>query len=83
METLLERGEDGDVAEAQEEIDRLAHLPADQGSAIRDITLVRLRALLARARRDDGAYRELVDDYRAMAKALDFEGHMATAEAMT
>ena len=60
VETLLERGAEGDLAEAQEAIDRLANLPADDGSAMREITLLRLRALLARARGDDTAYRDLV-----------------------
>ena len=61
VETLLERGAEGDLAEAQEAIDRLANLPADDGSAIREITLLRLRALLARARGDDVAYRDLAE----------------------
>ena len=82
VETLLERGAEGDLAEAQEAIDRLANLPADEGSAMRDITLLRLRALLARARGDDVAYRDLVSRYRAMAESLGFEGHIAWAEAM-
>ena len=82
VETLLERGAEGDLAEAQEAIDRLANLPADQDSAIRDITLLRLRALLARARGDDVAYRDLVSRYRDMAKSLGYEGHIAWAEAM-
>ena len=59
VETLLERGAEGDLAEAQEAIDRLANLPADDGLAMREITLLRLRALLARARGDDVAYRGL------------------------
>ena len=46
VETLLERGAEGDLAEAQEAIDRLANLPADEGWAVREITLLRLRALL-------------------------------------
>ena len=82
VETLLERGAEGDLAEAQEAIDRLANLPATEGSAMRDITLLRLRALLARARGDDVAYRDLVSRYRAMAESLGFEGHIAWAEAM-
>ena len=82
METLLERGTEGDLAEAQEAIDRLANLPADEGSAMREIRLLRLRALLARARGDDVAYRDLVSRYRAMAESLGFEGHIAWAEAM-
>jgi hypothetical protein len=51
--------------------------------AIREITVLRLRALLARARGDDVAFRELVERYRAMAKSLGFEGHIAWAEAMS
>ncbi len=49
---------------------------------MREITLLRLRALLARARGDDAAYRDYRDRYRAMAKSLGFEGHIAWAEAM-
>ncbi len=70
------------MAEAQEAIHRLANLPDDQGSAIREITLLRLRALLARACGDDVAYRQLVERYREMASSLEFEGHMEMAEAM-
>ncbi len=83
VETLLERGAEGDLVEAQEAIDRLATPPADEGSAIVDITQLRLRALLARACGDDDAYRDLVSRYRAMATELGFEGHIAWAEAMT
>jgi len=82
VETLLERGADGDLAEAHEEFDRLANLVADDGSAMLEITLLRLRALLARARGDDVAYRDLVSRYRAMAESLGFDGHIAWAEAM-
>ena len=81
-EALLERGAQGDLAEAQEAIDRLANLPADEGWAMREITLLRLRALVSRARGDDVAYRDLVSRYRAMAESLGFEGHMKWAEEM-
>ena len=83
METLLDRGADGDVAEAEDAIERLAALPADDGPAMRDIWLLRLRALLARAHGDDTAYRDYRDRYRAMATSLGFEGHIAWAETMT
>ncbi len=63
-------------------IDRSAHLRADQDSAVREITLLRLHALLARARGDDISYRDLVSRYRTMAADLGFEGHIAMAEAM-
>ncbi len=83
VETLVERGAEGDLTEAQEAIDWLANLPADDGSAMLDVTLLRLRALLARANGDDTAYRDYRHRYRAMATELDFEGHIAWAEAMT
>jgi class 3 adenylate cyclase len=82
VETLLDRGTEGDVAEAQAAIDRLANLPAAEGLAVRDIWLLRLRALLARARSDDVVYRDLVERYRAMAESLGFEGHIDWADAM-
>ena len=82
VETLLERRAEGDLPEAQVAIDRLANLCDDQGSAIREITLLRLRALLSRARGDDVSYRDLVSRYRAMAESLGFEGHISMAEAM-
>ena len=82
VETLLGRGAEGDLAEAQEAIDRLANLSADDGSAMLEITLLRLRTLLARANGDDTAYRDYRDRYRDMAESLGFEGHMKWAEAM-
>ena len=80
--TLLERDAEGDLAEAQEAIDRLANLPATEGWAMREITLLRLRALLSGARGDETAYRDYRDRYRDMATSLGFEGHIAWAEAM-
>jgi hypothetical protein len=83
LETLLDRGTDDDVADAEAAIERLAAAPADEGLVIRDIWLLRFRALLARAHGDAAAYTDLRDRYRAMAKTLGFEGHIAWAEAMT
>ena len=59
VETLLDRGADGDVAEAEAAIERLAAAPAEDGLVMRDIWLLRLRALLARAHGDDAAYARL------------------------
>jgi hypothetical protein len=81
VETLLDRGTDDDLAEA-DAIERLAAAPADEGLVIRDIWLLRLRALLARAHGDKAAYRDYRDRYRAMASSLGFEGHIEWAEAM-
>jgi class 3 adenylate cyclase len=81
-QALLERGAEGDVAEAEDVIERLAVAPADEPRVIRDIWLLRLQALLARAHGDAAAYAELRDRYRDKAKTLGLEGHIAWAEAM-
>ena len=61
---------------------RLAEtLPASRW-ALRDIYVLRLRALLADARGDETAYRDLRDRYRAMANELGFEGHIKWAAEM-
>ncbi|WP_293331043.1 adenylate/guanylate cyclase domain-containing protein [Mycobacterium sp.] len=82
VETLLERDADGDVAEAEAAIGRLATAPTTADLAVRDVFLLRLQALLARARGDSANYTHLRDGYRDMAKSLGFEGHIAWAEAM-
>jgi class 3 adenylate cyclase len=83
VETLLARAAVGDLDEADRAIERLTTGPADEGPMLRDIWLLRLRALLARARGEEASYRELANRYRALATSLGFEGHMAMAEAMT
>jgi hypothetical protein len=63
-------------------IERLATPPADDGLVVRGNLLLRLRALLARARGDEKGYRYYRDRYRAKAESLGFEGHIAWAAAM-
>jgi hypothetical protein len=82
VETLLDRCADGDVAEAEAAIERLAEAPADEGLVVREIWLLRLRALLARAHGDEARYRDCRDRYRDMARTLDYEGHIDWADAM-
>jgi hypothetical protein len=60
----------------------LANLWPDDGSPAREIMLLRMGTLLAGARGDDVAYRDLMGRYRAMAESLGFEGHIAMAKAM-
>jgi hypothetical protein len=81
VETLLERGVDGDVVEAEAAIERLA-APTDESLVLRDIWLLRSLALLARAQGDEAGYRDYRDRYRTMATSLGYEGHVAWAEAM-
>jgi hypothetical protein len=80
--TLLDRGAESEVAEAEAAIERLAAAPADDGLVMRDIWLLRLQALLARAHGDAAAYAHFRDRYRDMATSLGFEGHIAWAGAM-
>ncbi len=89
VETLLDRGTERDVAEAEGAIERLAGatierlaVATDDSFAVREIWLLRLRALLARAHGDATSYADFRDRYRDMAETLDFEGHMEWAEAM-
>ena len=82
VETLLDRGGDDDVVEAEAAIERLADAPADDGLVLRDIWLMRMRGLLARARGDHAAHKDFVGRYRAMAESLGYEGHLDMAAAM-
>ena len=77
VEVLLARGGDGDLAEAEAALNRLANVSVDFSWAVRDIEVLRLRALLSKARGDQAAYQELTQRYRDMATSLGFEGHIA------
>ena len=82
VEVLLQRSGDGDLDEAETAIDRLAAVPTDPGLVLHEITLLRLRALLAHARGEEAVYRDYRDRYRAMATSLGFEGQIKWAQAM-
>jgi class 3 adenylate cyclase len=81
VETLLDRGTDDDVVEAEAAIDRLARTPTE-GVAVRNIWLLRTQAQLTRARGDAATYAQCRDRYLDMAESLDFAGHMDWAAAM-
>lgn len=82
VETLLDGGTESDVVEAEAAIERLAAASTGDHSALRDIWLLRLRALLARARGEGVKYLDFVNRYRNMASSLGSEQHIAWAEAM-
>ncbi len=89
VETLLDRAAESDLVEAEAAIERLAKAaterlaaPTDDGLAIRDIWLLRLRALLAQAHGDVTTYADFRNRYRDMAGTLGFDGHIAWAEEM-
>ena len=81
-ETLIERGADRDVTDAEAAVHQLATVSADHGWVISEVWLLRLYALLARAHGDGAAYADFRDRYRDMARTLGFDGHIAWAEAM-
>ena len=83
VEALLDRGAPGDLAEARAAIERLATAQIDHDLPVRDVLLLRLRALLARAHGDAAAYADFRDCYRDIAVSLDFQGHIAWAQAMS
>jgi len=83
VETLLARGGEADLQEAHTVIERLAGAPLDDGLVLREIWLLRLRALLAGARGDEAAHRTFSRQHRAMATKLGWLGHMAMADSWT
>jgi adenylate cyclase len=82
VESLLERGGEADVNEAAAAIEQLGAVSTEPDFVLFDVTLLRLRALLARARGDEASYRDFAQRYGAMAMSFGFEGHMALAEAL-
>ena len=82
VEALVQRGTDSDLRAAQSAIDRLEAVPVDPGFVMHEVQLLRMRALLARARGDEAGYRSFVERYRARAAQCGYDGHMAIADAM-
>ena len=82
VQLLLARGTENDLLEAEAAIHRLVGTLAGSEWVTRDLFVLQLRALLARARGDDIGYLEYRDRYRAMANELGFEGHMQWAREM-
>jgi adenylate cyclase len=83
VEALLQRRAERDLGEAQNAIDRLAAVPTDPGFVVNEIWLLRMRAMMAKARGDDATYRQYRDRYRKRSNDLGFEGHIAWAQAMS
>ena len=65
VEQLLARGGEGDVDAAEAAVDRFAAALPHAGGTHTALVLLRLRALVARARGDEPTYRELIERYRA------------------
>jgi hypothetical protein len=73
VQLLVRRGSSGDQSEAQAAIDQLAAVPTDPGFVLHELPLLRSRALLALARRDESSCRKLLEQHRAKAAAAGFD----------
>jgi adenylate cyclase len=82
VEALLSRGSAADIKDAELAIDRLAAVPTEPGFVLHELPVLRLRALLARARGDGPGHQQFLERMRAKASEADFEGYLAQAEAM-
>jgi hypothetical protein len=79
VEALLARDAPGDLDAAHDAVERLAATPTEPVFLYHELPLLRMRALLARARGDHAAYVESRDRYRARAEEVGFDGHIALA----
>ncbi len=82
VDALLRRGNASDLAEAEAVTSRLAAVRTHPDFILNRLFLLRLRALLARAKGEEPTYREFAERYLEMAESLGFEGHIAMAKVM-
>src|SRR5262249_7128176 len=82
VEALLARAQGTDIADAEAAVNRLDDVPTEPGFVLHELPVLRLRALLARARGDEPGYQQLLQRFRARAQETDFEGYLAQADAM-
>jgi adenylate cyclase len=82
VDVLLTRRLARDLDEADAAIEKWTSTTCDLGVTLHEVWSLRMRAQLARARKEDTAYRDLRERYRRKATELGFEGHMALAASM-
>ncbi|WP_118914174.1 ATP-binding protein [Mycobacterium shigaense] len=82
VDVLLTRRLARDVAEAEAVIERWTSATCELGVTLHEIWSLRMRAQLARARKEESDFRDFRDRYRRKAADLGFEGHVALAAAM-
>ncbi|SPM32945.1 cyclase, partial [Mycobacterium rhizamassiliense] len=82
VDVLLTRRLARDIDEAAAVVEKWTSTTSDLGVTLHEVWSLRMRALLARARKEDTAYRDLRERYRRKAADLGFAGHVALAAAM-
>jgi adenylate cyclase len=84
VDSLLLRGGDKAVAEAQAALNRSeSAMPIGEEVVGWNLHYLRQRTLIAKAMGDESRYRDLADQYRATATSLGYHGHIEAAQAMT
>ena len=71
-----------DLDEADAVIAKWTRMTCELGVTLHEVWSLRMRAQLARARKEESAYQDLRERYRRKAEQLGFEGHMALAASM-
>lgn len=82
VDALLYSGGTANLPRVEELVSRLAHVSAQHGLVLNELYVVRLKAVVARARGDESSYCDYRNRYRAIAERLGFTGHIAAAAAM-
>jgi ATP/maltotriose-dependent transcriptional regulator MalT len=82
VESVLRRGGDTAMNEAENAVTDLEAFAAGSEFVVYDVLVLRLRTLIVRAQGYEIACRKLVDRYRATAESFGYEGHIAMAAAM-
>lgn len=80
VEALIGRGTEEDLHEARSVIDRFAAVPTDPGYVLHELTVLRLRGLLAEARGDKASHDDWMAQLHARATELGFEPIAASAK---
>lgn len=83
VEARLSRGTPRDLEAAQHVVERLASVPTDGGFVPHRLSILRSRALLAKAAGAEDEYHDCVLEYRQMSEQCGFDGHIAAAARMS
>ena len=76
VEALLSQGSAADLEAAHHAVDRLAAVPTEPGFVLFELPVLRLRGLLARARRDEAGHRRFTQRCLTLAREAGYEAYL-------
>jgi len=76
VEALLSRGSAADLEAAHHAVDRLAAVPTEPGFVLFELPVLRLRSLLARARRDEAGHHRFTQRCLTLAREAGYEAYL-------